>query len=157
MILNLARGYETALGESGAGLSGGQRQRLGLARAMYNDPVLVVLDEPNSNLDQEGEEALARAILGLKRRNAAVIAVTHNRNLVGIADKLCIMRPDRAIVGPKSVVLDAVKKEQEEAAASQAKQKKAAENDAVAKAAAAKPASPKTEQPSQPSADGDDE
>ena len=124
---------------------------------MYNDPVLVVLDEPNSNLDQEGEEALARAILGLKRRNAAVIAVTHNRNLVGIADKLCIMRADRAIVGPKSVVLDAVKKEQEEAAATQAKQKKAAENEALTRAAAAKPAQPKTEQPGKPSEDGDDE
>ena len=147
LILNLPRGYETPLGESGAGLSGGQRQRLGLARAMYNDPVLVVLDEPNSNLDQEGEEALARSILGLKQRNAAVIAVTHNRNLVGIADKLCIMRPDRAIVGPKAVVLEAIKKEQDEANAAKQKQ---AEADAVGRAAAAQAPTPKTEQMGQP-------
>ena len=154
LILNLPRGYETPLGESGAGLSGGQRQRLGLARAMYNDPVLVVLDEPNSNLDQEGEDALARSILGLKQRNAAVIAVTHNRNLVGIADKLCIMRPDRAIVGPKAVVLEAIKKEQDEANAAKQKQ---AEADAVGRAAAAQAPMPKTEQMGQPAADSPEE
>ena len=154
LILNLPRGYETPLGESGAGLSGGQRQRLGLARAMYNDPVLVVLDEPNSNLDQEGEEALARSILGLKQRNAAVIAVTHNRNLVGIADKLCIMRPDRAIVGPKAVVLEAIKKEQGEANAAKQRQ---AEADAVGRAAAAQAPTPKTEQMGQPAADSPEE
>ena len=154
LILNLPRGYETPLGESGAGLSGGQRQRLGLARAMYNDPVLVVLDEPNSNLDQEGEEALARSILGLKQRNAAVIAVTHNRNLVGIADKLCIMRPDRAIVGPKAVVLEAIKKEQDEANAAKQRQ---AEADAVGRAAAAQAPTPKTEQMGQPAADSPEE
>lgn len=154
LILNLPRGYETPLGESGAGLSGGQRQRLGLARAMYNDPVLVVLDEPNSNLDQEGEEALARSILGLKQRNAAVIAVTHNRNLVGIADKLCIMRPDRAIVGPKAVVLEAIKKEQDEANAAKQKQ---AEADAVGRAAAAQAPTPKTEQMGQPADDSPEE
>ena len=154
LILNLPRGYETPLGESGAGLSGGQRQRLGLARAMYNDPVLVVLDEPNSNLDQEGEEALARSILGLKQRNAAVIAVTHNRNLVGIADKLCIMRADRAIVGPKAVVLEAIKKEQDEANAAKQKQ---AEADAVGRAAAAQAPTPKTEQMGQPANDSSEE
>ena len=121
---------------------------------MYNDPVLVVLDEPNSNLDQEGEEALARSILGLKQRNAAVIAVTHNRNLVGIADKLCIMRPDRAIVGPKAVVLEAIKKEQDEANAAKQKQ---AEADAVGRAAAAQAPTPKTEQMGQPADDSPEE
>ena len=79
--------------------------------------------------------------------------MTHNRNLVGIADKLCIMRPDRAIVGPKSVVLEAVKKEQDEANAAKQKQ---AEADAVAKAAAAKAAPPKTEQVGQPAEDGEE-
>ena len=86
--------------------------------------------------------------------NRSVIAVTHNRNLVGIADKLCIMRPDRAIVGPKAVVLEAIKKEQDEANAAKQRQ---AEADAVGRAAAAQAPTPKTEQMGQPAADSPEE
>lgn len=91
MIQNFSEGYETQVGDGGTQLSGGQRQRVGLARALYNSPKLVVLDEPNSNLDQVGEAALHDAILRLKERGTTVIIVTHKMNLLSVSDKVLLL------------------------------------------------------------------
>lgn len=92
MILKLPQGYDTPIGVGGAALSGGQRQRIGLARALYNYPCIVVLDEPNSNLDDIGERALVNAILELKKKKTTVILITHRPNILGIVDKIAFMR-----------------------------------------------------------------
>jgi ATP-binding cassette, subfamily C, bacterial PrsD len=95
LVLRLPNGYETAVGEGGAQLSGGQRQRIALARALYGDPFLVVLDEPNSNLDAEGEAALARAIEGVRRRGGITIVVAHRANMLSVVDKVLVMNEGR--------------------------------------------------------------
>ena len=90
-ILRLPQGYETRVGLAGETLSGGMRQRVALARALYGDPSIVILDEPNSNLDPAGDQALERAIAGLKADGKTVVVVSHKRGLVGSADKVLVM------------------------------------------------------------------
>ncbi|WP_207265429.1 type I secretion system permease/ATPase [Pseudomonas sp. GW101-3H06] len=95
LILRLPQGYDTVLGEDGSGLSGGQKQRVALARALYGQPSLVVLDEPNSNLDTQGEAALAGAIAQLKAQGTSVILVTHRSSVLAQADKLLVLNDGR--------------------------------------------------------------
>ena len=91
LVLQLADGYETAIGEGGAVLSGGQRQRIALARALYGDPVLLVLDEPNANLDDAGDAALMAALLAAKKDKRTVFVMTHRLNVLRIADAIMIL------------------------------------------------------------------
>jgi ATP-binding cassette subfamily C protein PrsD len=91
MILGLPQGYETRIGDDGAALSAGQRQRIALARALYGNPFLVVLDEPNSNLDSEGEDALVDAILCVRRRRGIVVVVTHRPTALAGVDLVAVM------------------------------------------------------------------
>ncbi|KNY20871.1 type I secretion system permease/ATPase [Methylobacterium sp. ARG-1] len=109
MIVGLPTGYDTILQESGAGLSAGQRQRLGLARALYREPFLVVLDEPNANLDAEGEHALTQAILGVRARGGICVVVAHRPNALAAVDHVLIMSDGRVqAFGPKDEVLKRV-------------------------------------------------
>jgi PrtD family type I secretion system ABC transporter len=105
LILNLPDGYDTPIGEQGTALSAGQRQRVALARALYRDPFLVVLDEPSSNLDAAGEEALTEAILGVRSRGGIVIVVAHRPSALSAVDHLLVMNQGRAqAFGPKDQV-----------------------------------------------------
>jgi ATP-binding cassette, subfamily C, type I secretion system permease/ATPase len=109
LIVNLPDGYETKVGDHGSALSAGQAQRIALARALYRDPFLVVLDEPNSNLDAEGDEALTRAILGLRARGAVVIVVAHRPSAIAGVDYILVMAKGRQQqFGPKEEVLNRV-------------------------------------------------
>lgn len=118
MILRLPKGYDTPIGEAGQMLSGGQRQRIGLARAVYGDPALVVLDEPNSNLDDVGERALLQAILTLKRQGTTVVLITHRPSIIGVVDLILLLNEGTlAAFGPRDQVLAAL--QQQAQAASQ--------------------------------------
>lgn len=106
MILRLAHGYETQIGEGGVALSAGQRQRIGLARALYGDPSIVVLDEPNSNLDQAGLAALLASFKSLKARGTSVIVIAHQPNVIRHVDALIVMSNGQIqLSGPREAVL----------------------------------------------------
>jgi ATP-binding cassette subfamily C protein EexD len=106
MILALPKGYDSVIGATGGILSGGQRQRVGLARALYGEPVLVVLDEPNSNLDQHGEIALSRALEEMSQKGTTVITITHRPSVLAQVDKLLVIKDGRAeMYGPRKDVL----------------------------------------------------
>ena len=109
MILRFPLGYNTQVGEAGGLLSGGQRQRIGLARAMYGNPTLIVLDEPNANLDDLGERALLESVRELKAQGRAVFLISHRRNVLSAADFLLVLKEGKiAHYGPRAVVLAAI-------------------------------------------------
>src|SRR6204780_4345812 len=109
MIIKMREGYDTQVGEQGAALSAGQAQRVALARALYGNPFLIVLDEPNSNLDTEGDEALTRAIRAARERGAIVVVVAHRPIGIEAVDQLLVLRDGRIqAFGPKDVVLGQV-------------------------------------------------
>ncbi|RMO64125.1 ABC transporter ATP-binding protein [Pseudomonas syringae pv. aptata] len=121
LILRLPQGYDTRLGDDGAGLSGGQKQRVALARALYGDPRLVVLDEPNSNLDAAGEAALTQAIAELKTRGCTVVLVTHRTQSLNQTDRLLVLSEGRMqAFGATAQVLQALSGQPSSAQAAQA-------------------------------------
>jgi ATP-binding cassette subfamily C exporter for protease/lipase len=111
LIMALPEGYNSPIGRDGAVLSGGQRQRVGLARALYGKPVFVVLDEPNSSLDEAGDKALANAIASLKQLGTTFVVMTHRTSVLGVADKMLLMRDGaQQAFGPRDEVLAALQK-----------------------------------------------
>ncbi|MDV3443400.1 ATP-binding cassette domain-containing protein, partial [Pseudomonas otitidis] len=112
LILRLPEGYDTRLGEGGAGLSGGQRQRIGLARALYRLPALVVLDEPNANLDEDGERALLDALARLGEAGRTRVLITHKPSLLASVDHLLVLKGGQMqAFGPAARVLQALQRE----------------------------------------------
>jgi len=106
MIIKMRDGYNTEVGEQGAALSAGQAQRVALARALYGDPFLIVLDEPNSNLDTEGDEALTRAVRAARQRGAIVVVVAHRPVGIEAVDQILVLKDGRVqALGPKEQVL----------------------------------------------------
>ncbi len=109
MILRFPKGYDTPIGEAGGLLSGGQRQRIGLARAVYGDPALIVLDEPNANLDDAGEQALVKSVQELKTKGKTVFLISHRPGVIAVADRLMILRDGQIQVeGPRDAVIAAL-------------------------------------------------
>jgi ABC-type protease/lipase transport system fused ATPase/permease subunit len=116
MILRLPRGYDTEIGEGGAMLSSGQRQRIGLARALYGTPKLVVLDEPNSALDVEGDEALNRAIATIKEAGTTVVIVGHRPSTLAQADRILMLKEGRLhMFGSRADVIERLTRHQVQA------------------------------------------
>lgn len=117
LIAAMPMGYNSHIGRDGAVLSGGQRQRVGLARAIYGKPVFVVLDEPNSSLDDAGDAALAKAIATLKQLGTTFVVMTHRTSVLGVADKMLVMREGtQQAFGPRDEVLAAMQKARQPAA-----------------------------------------
>jgi ABC-type protease/lipase transport system fused ATPase/permease subunit len=111
MILSLPQGYDTPVGDHGARLSPGQRQRVALARALYGTPCLVVLDEPNANLDGAGEVALAQAMSGLRSAGVTSVVVTHRPSLIAHVDKILVLEAGKVVqFGPAADVLKAMQR-----------------------------------------------
>jgi len=105
LIKGLPKGYDTEIGEAGASLSGGQRQRIGLARAFFGNPALLILDEPNSNLDKDGEDALAEAISAAKHTGMSVILIAHRPSIMEQVDKVLVLnRGQQDLFGPRDAV-----------------------------------------------------
>lgn len=116
-ITALPQGYDSPVGRDGTRLSGGQRQRVGLARALYGNPVFVVLDEPNSSLDEEGDSALAAAIEALKRQGTAFVVITHRTAILGVADSILLLHDGaQQAFGPRDEVLSALQNAAQKAA-----------------------------------------
>jgi ATP-binding cassette subfamily C exporter for protease/lipase/ATP-binding cassette subfamily C protein EexD len=112
MILTLPQGYETPVGEQGMRLSPGQRQRIALARALFGNPRLVVLDEPNSNLDGAGEIALAQALSGLRKQGVSCVVITHRPSLIAHVDKIMVLAAGRIQqFGPAAQVMKAMQQQ----------------------------------------------
>ena len=106
MIVRLPNGYDTQVGEGGSILSGGYRQRIGLARAVYGNPSLVVLDEPSSNLDADGDAALTDCIMQLKQRGTTVVIISHRPSTIGVVDKILLLKDGVAeMFGPRAEVM----------------------------------------------------
>jgi len=111
LIESLPQGYQSPVGRDGSSLSGGQRQRVALARAIYGDPVFVVLDEPNSSLDESGDAALAQAITLMKSRGTSFVVMTHRTSVLAVADKMLVLRDGvQQAFGPRDEVLAALAK-----------------------------------------------
>ena len=112
MILLQPDGYDTVIGSDGVNLSGGQRQRVGLARALYGSPRLIILDEPNSNLDETGEQALAQAITQMKATGSTVFVITHRTNILSQVDRLMVMSGGGiSLYGPRDQVMVEINKQ----------------------------------------------
>lgn len=109
MVLHFPQGYDTPIGEAGGILSGGQRQRIALARAIYGNPALLVLDEPNSNLDDSGEAALLQAVQAMKATGSTIVLITHRTNILRVVDRLMLVRDGQIqMFGPRDEVLRAL-------------------------------------------------
>jgi ATP-binding cassette subfamily C exporter for protease/lipase len=149
LILHFPLGYDTRLGDGGAGLSGGQKQRIGLARAMYGDPSLVVLDEPNSNLDDVGEQALVVTIAELQKRGKTIVLITHRTSVLNVTNKLLLLRDGVVqLFGPRDQVITALNQSNQQAA--QAAAQAAPQAAAQAAAQGQQPMLPHAQQPQQP-------
>ena len=110
MILRFPKGYDTPIGEAGGLLSGGQRQRIGLARAVYGNPALIVLDEPNANLDEMGEAALVKTVQSMKAQGKTVVLITHRPGILAVADRVLVLHDGRTqFEGPRDEVLAALR------------------------------------------------